>query len=128
MHERGLTADVDDDTGHNGQLLTNLAKKYGFHQPHPAEPWHLELDPNRIPLAATQPAETLTQGDDQMADALTIEYEDGSKTIADPSGGIYNAGTPYFGTMHSLLPSEKQGFETAKALMKIDPDKPEAGY
>lgn len=80
------------------------------------------------PVAQSQPvAPAPSQEDDDMS-ALTITYPDGTKTIVDPSGGVFNAGTPFFGSMHSLKPEEKQGVQSIKAATAIDPNNAGAGY
>lgn len=129
-HELGEAADVACDAKHD-QLRADLAKKFGFLQPYfKTEPWHLELDPDRKPLSSSQsPVQPTTQEtDDNMADALTIEYNGGvQKTGTDPTGGVFNAGTPFYGSMYDLAPEEKQGFQSIRMITKVSQD-PADGY
>lgn len=63
-----------------------------------------------------------------MADALVITYPTGAKTIATPDGAIFNAGTPFYGSMYDLPAAGKQGVTSIKALTAADPNNPAAGY
>lgn len=68
------------------------------------------------------------QGDDDMADALTITYPNGTKTIATPDGAVKNAGTRFFGSIHNLKPEDKKDWTGCFAITAVDPNNADAGY
>jgi hypothetical protein len=55
-------------------------------------------------------------------------YPDGSKTIAAPSGAVFNADTPHYGSTFSLKPNEKLGVESIRAATAVNPNDARAGY
>ncbi len=75
-----------------------------------------------IPTTPPQPTE------DGMADALVIQYPDGSKTIVGADGAVFNAGTPFFGSMYDLKPEQKLGVTSIKAATAVSYQDPGAGY
>jgi len=77
------------------------------------------------PQQSTQPP---NQGDDDLSDALTITYPDGTKTVATPDGGIKNAGTPFFGSRYSCRADELLDFTAFYALTAVDINNKDAGY
>lgn len=123
-HERGEALDV----GGNATVRARLAKKYGFYFPLDNEPWHEELDPNRKPLSA--PAPVPTTEDDEMSEFLrTIVWQNGTKTVADEDGGIFNGASKiFYGTMTQLRPENRKSFKFVKTLTPVDIDDEAAGY
>ncbi|WP_297661187.1 peptidoglycan recognition family protein [Pseudonocardia sp.] len=57
-----------------------------------------------LPLPSQSPTPS---GDDDVADALTITYPTGNKTIFAPDGAVLNAGTTSYGSFKSLRDDEK---------------------
>jgi hypothetical protein len=86
-------------SGHNSHV--HVAVNKGTFLPVPSEP---------------EPKPELPSEEDGMADALVVTYPSGAKTIATPDGSIFNAGTPFYGSMHDLKPQDKQGIVSIKAL------------
>ena len=63
-----------------------------------------------------------------MADPRCVEYPTGAKTKVDAQGDIFNAGTPYFGSLSELPADKRQGVTSIEMLTKADPNDPNAGY
>lgn len=130
---RGARAmDVHPSSGKGGTFaeLHVLARRYGFAFPYAGrgnkpEPWHMGFDPGRVALSKTP--EQSTEDEESMS-ALIIEYPSGHKTIVTPDGAVFTAGTPYFGSMYSLEPGEKQGVANIRAATAVDTRDEAAGY
>lgn len=130
-HEKGHAADIGCSYSFNAQRA-QLARKWGLMRPLPNEPWHCELDSRRGPMpyrVGTQPPPEVAQQEDEEAmAALTIEYPNGKKTRVDPNGSVFNAGTPFFGSIHDLKPASRQTFKEARVAVACDANDPNAGY
>ena len=79
---------------------------------------------NSPPPVTPAPAQEV----DDMSDALTITYPNGSKTVVGPDGSVFNAGTQFFGSMYDLPPAAKQGVQSIKAATAVNPNDSSAGY
>jgi hypothetical protein len=80
------------------------------------------------PAAPTNPTPIPTIEGDGMSDALVVQYPSGSKTVVTPDGAVFNAGTPFFGSMYDLKPEEKNGVTSIRAVTPENPNDPGAGY
>jgi hypothetical protein len=65
--------------------------------------------------------------EDDMSDRC-IEYDSGAKTRVDAAGNIFNAGTPYYGSLDELPAEKRAGVTSIEMLTKADPRDPAAGY
>jgi Glycosyl hydrolases family 25 len=73
------------------------------------------LDLLRALTGQGQPIES----DNDMSEALTITYANGHKTIGNAAGGVYNAGTPFFGAAGNLHPDESEDYGSVFALTAV---------